>query len=51
MSTGKERAAARELQAVAKRSPLALAPQDAAAPSAFFRRVDRFTTWGLTLNK
>jgi hypothetical protein len=51
MSTGKERAAARELQAIAKRSPLALAPQGGPADPRFFRQVDREMTWGLTLNK
>jgi hypothetical protein len=51
MSTGKERAAARELQAIAKQAPLALAPQDGPADPRFFRKIDREMTWGLTLNK
>jgi hypothetical protein len=50
MSTGRERAVARELAAVAWNEPLSLAPAGPGDPK-FFRQIDREITWGLTLNK
>jgi hypothetical protein len=41
---------ARELQRVAAGAPLARAAHGA-HDERFFRRIDRQTTWGLTLNK
>lgn len=52
MSTGRERAMARELVAAARAVPMQRAPVDGRPHERqFFRRVDRETTWGLTLNK
>lgn len=50
MATGRERQAAKELQRVAAAAPLSAAPPGP-HDSRFFRRIDRETTWGLTLNK
>lgn len=49
-ASGRERAMARELQRVAVAAPLDRAPHGA-HEDRFFRRIDRETTWGLTLNK
>lgn len=50
MSTGTQRATARDLQRRAKAVPLARATPGP-ADRGFFAKIDRELTWGLTLNK
>ncbi len=49
MSSGRERAVAKEMQAVAKQFPLSEA--NPATHRRYFRSIGREAAWGLTLNK
>lgn len=52
ITTGHMRAVRGELQQAARRGPLTRGEPDGAPLDAgYFRRIDRETTWGLTLNK